>query len=141
MARRRDEVKIDDVRIPVTELTGPQAHDVLEKLKSGYTMTSQDQLMGEKKFPAFVLDMVTAPVKLSDLIQEHDWSPSEYEPVYDKAIEVNDFLSSALQKFQMEMKRLQELEEALNTMGGSGDLLSGLLGSVMPGPKSTGSPT
>lgn len=142
MSRKSEEVKLEDnLRITVKELTGLQVDKVFETLDDGYKLSHQDRLMAGKKFPEFVLDMVTAPIKLSELIKKKDLAPSEYEPVYDAAIRVNDFLSQALQDYQMEMVRLQELEDALSTMDGSKNILSSLSGLVTSEQKSMDSPT
>lgn len=117
MSRKLDEVKLEDgTRIKITELTAPQCDVVFTKMEEGYQPTALDKLMVGKHIPEFALDMITEPIKLSDLVTKKKLAPSEFEAVYDKAQTVNDFLFQALQSYREKGGKLQELESIVNGM-------------------------
>lgn len=141
MARNLGEVKIDDVRIRVVELTGPQTEIVIETIEKGYAPGHLDKMMGAMHIPEFALDMMTAPDRLSDLIGENDWAPSEYAPVYEKAQEMNPHLYQALQNFREKGSKLQGISELIGMLGGLGGSPSNSLTEALSTQKDTDIPT
>ena len=118
--RKLTEITIAGVRVPVAELTASQVDELLEKMEAGFDPSRLDQLMFvQKHIPEYGLDMITAPVKLAELIKEHDLAPSEYVEVYDKAAEINPFLFQALSMYREKQDRIGSLQRAIQAASGA----------------------
>lgn len=118
--RSRSEVELAGVRVPIAELTASMIDRLLSTMEAGLDMTRLDQLMLiQKHIPEFGLDMITEPVKLGELIDEHDLAPSEFVAVYEEAARINPFLFQALTMYREKQERVTELQRALHTTDGS----------------------
>ncbi len=120
MTRKIDEIILEGERITIVELIAPQVDEVFAAYEKGFDTTSMDMLMmTQMHIPEFVLNMITAPVKIADIVREKELAPSQYAHVYEKAQEVNNFLYQALQNFREKQERITDLQSVLTTMGGS----------------------
>lgn len=96
--RQLKEKTIGERKVILKELTVPEADRVFAIIEKGYTPRTMDWLFGDK-LPAFVMDMIM-DVSLDELLKD-DLAPSELEPLYDAALEVNSFLSKSLAAMNM----------------------------------------
>lgn len=117
--RKTADVEVAGQRVPVMELTATQVDEIFSSMEKGFEMSRLDQLMMvQMHIPEFAIDMMTAPIKLAEVVAEHDLAPSEYAHVYEKAQEVNNFLSQALQMYREKQERVANMQSALSTMVG-----------------------
>lgn len=91
-------ITIHDKRITVYELTDLQVHDFFVALEHGVVCTHvRDRYMQPSKvIPFSLVESSCADVDIDQLIRDGGWTPSEVGELYDKVLEVNDFLSKGL---------------------------------------------
>jgi len=99
------EIKIEGHTFTVRELTYPQIIQQLQAIKEEEGEPSGlDWLFGKKYMPQATIEAILEE-NLDAFMQEHDLAPSQIEPLYKKAVEINPFLAGALQ----EMREIAEL--------------------------------
>lgn len=111
--RGLSEVTIAGHKFVVRELTYPQILDLLKEIEEATGEQSGiDRLYGSTYMPESVIAKIIDD-DLGKVMLENDLAPSEVEPLFKKAVEVNHFLAKALKEWQ-EMSRLMMRSDLLS---------------------------
>lgn len=98
------ETTIAGRKFVVRELTYPQILDLLKGIEEEVgEQSGVDRLYSSTYMPQSVIDKII-DADLEAFMVENDLAPSEVEPLFKKAVEVNPFLARALKEW-MEMSR------------------------------------
>lgn len=117
------ECKIAGHTFVVRELTSTQIIDEMQRLDDPDKPHNLDWLFAEKYLPLTTLEKIVEE-DVGEFWEREGLSPSELEPLYQKAVEVNPFLARALRK-KMEHVEAMAMMKTDSMLEGLSELFDG----------------
>lgn len=137
------EITLADHTFTVRELTYPQIVQQIKTIKEEEGEPGElDWLFGKKYMPQATIEAIIGE-DLDAIMKEKDLAPSQIEPLYKKAVEINPFLAGALQEMRQiaEMIRMSLPSMSANLSNLFAELPSSLLDGATTNRKDTDSAT